>query len=171
MSYFSNGVIKARVPRTARSGDRLVRLAPRFSKFSWFLNFSMPLSRSGLVLGSNRTAWSWTSRFWSVDPWAKPQHIVSKIQIWRNDIPGHSFSIQHGMLNFLKFLLLIKFHHMQIFLLKRTSFSYGFFIGRDFKNFFKLGSRRWNWKFRENIFYFSHFFMVADLVSPNSCHR
>ena len=57
-----------------------------------------------------------------------------------------------------------------------------------------LGSRRWNWKFRESIFEiripnfcyiqvivfglscekfkkcFSHFFMVADLLSPNRCN-
>ena len=41
-----------------------------------------------------------------------------------------------------------------------------------------LGSRRWNWKFREknfwnprNAFYIFHnFFMVAFLLSPNRCH-
>ena len=60
---------RVRDPRTARSGDRLVRIGPRFSKFfcSWFgpirdLEFFNVLAPSGLRF------WSFFNRLWSVDP-------------------------------------------------------------------------------------------------------
>ena len=67
------------------------------------------------------------------------------------------------------------FYHQFTKQLKNTwSKNYG--VGICSTNFFKtikyqLGSRPWNWKFWENsekrLFYFSNFFMVAYLLSPN----
>ena len=84
-SFPEIGPAHASNPRTARSEDRPVRLGPRFSKFFW--SWSGPKflknfwSWSGLVLGPDGTAWSWTSRFGSVDPWLM-QHKIQRFQ-WK----------------------------------------------------------------------------------------
>ena len=101
--------LPSRDPRTTRSRDRPVRLDPSFSKFCWswsgsvqdilkflvlvqsgpgflkffwswselVLNFSIFWSKSR----PDRTAWSWTSRFWSVDPCSWSDATI-RILIW-----------------------------------------------------------------------------------------
>ena len=58
----------------------LVRSGPKFFKNFW--------SWSGLVLGPDRTAWSWTSRFWSVDPW-------SRVNVDRTEFGNESYQMSH----------------------------------------------------------------------------
>ena len=56
----------------------LVRSGPKFLKIFW--------SWSGLVLGPDRFAWSWTSRFWSVDPWLVVNGFWNKFNIFTFEI-------------------------------------------------------------------------------------
>ena len=56
----------------------LVRSGPKFLKNFW--------SWSGLVLEPDRTAWSWTSRFWSVDPWLVVNGFCNEFNIFTFEI-------------------------------------------------------------------------------------